>query len=65
MRNLGKEKQNAVMRLEAAQVDAEPLDALPDLVLALMERWRARVANMESLATDQEVPLRDIEAARR
>ena len=32
---------------EAAQIDAPPLDALPDLIPAIMGCWRALVADFE------------------
>jgi len=58
------EKRSAVELLEAAQADAEQLDALLDLTPVLVERWRALVAELESLASNPDVEPGEIDTAR-
>ncbi|MCH7502753.1 MAG: hypothetical protein IIA10_05300 [Proteobacteria bacterium] len=64
LRKLEAEKQDAEDRLRAAQIDAEPLDALPDLVPALVERWRALVADFEGLASNPNAEPGELDTAR-
>ena len=64
LRKLEAEKQGAGERLKAAQIDAEPLDALPDLIPVLVERWRALVADFEGLASNPNVEPGEIDTAR-
>ena len=64
LRKLEAEKQNADERLKAAQIDVAPLDALPDLVPALVERWRALVADFEGLVSNPNVEPGELDTAR-
>ena len=64
LRKLEGEKRSAVDRLEAAQIDAEPLDALPDLVPVLVDRWRALVTDFEGLASNPDAEPGELDTAR-
>lgn len=64
LRKLEADKQDAGERLQAAQIDAEPLDALPDLIPALVECWRALAADFEVLASYPDVEPGVIDTAR-
>ncbi len=64
LRKLEVEKQDAGEHLKAAQIDAEPLDALPDLIPVLVERWRALVNDFEGLASNPKVEPGEIDTAR-
>jgi hypothetical protein len=64
LRKLEAEKQDAGERLKAAQIDTEPLDALPDLVPALVERWCTLVADFEGLASNPNVGPGEMDTAR-
>ena len=64
LRKLEGEKHSAVERLEAARIDVEPLDALPDLVPVLVDRWRALVADFEGLAGNPDVEPGELDTAR-
>ena len=64
LRELEAEKQDAGERLKAAQIDAESLDALPDLVPVLVERWRDLVAEFEGLAGNPDVEPGELDTAR-
>ena len=64
LRKLEAEKQNADERLKAAQIDVAPLDALPDLVPALVERWRALLADFEGLVSNPNVEPGELDTAR-
>ena len=55
---------NVRFRPEAARFDAGPLDALPDLVPALMDRWRALVDDFEGLADNPAVEPGELDTAR-
>ena len=64
LHKLEAEKQDAEERLQAARIEVNPLDALPDLVPACMERWRALVADFEGLATNPHVEPGELDTAR-
>jgi site-specific DNA recombinase len=64
LRKLEADKQDAGERLKAAQIDLEPLDALPDLVPMLVEGWRALVADFEALAGNPNVEPGELDTAR-
>ena len=64
LRKLEADKLDGEDRLRAAQIDAVPLDALSDLVPALVERWRALVADFEGLAGNPDVELGELDTAR-
>ncbi len=64
LRALETDKRDAEKRLEAARIDAGPLDALPDLVPALMDRWRALVDDFEGLAGNPAVEPGELDTAR-
>jgi len=64
LRKLEAETRDAGERLKAAQIDVIPLDALPDLVPALVERWRALVADFEALACNPNVEPGELDTAR-
>ena len=64
LQTLEAEKDDAKQRLHAAQIDQDPLNALPDLVQVLMERWRDLVASFEELATNPHVKPGEIDTAR-
>ena len=64
LRDLECDKYNAEERLSAAQIDWEPLDALPDLVQVLMERWRGLVKDFEALAGNPAVEPGEVDTAR-
>jgi len=64
LRSLEAKKHSATERLEAARIDAAPVAALPDLIPALMERWRALVADFEGLTTNPSVESGELDTAR-
>ncbi len=64
LRNLEAEKQDSAERLKSAQIDVEPLRALPDLVPVMVERWRALVADFEGLAGNPNVEPGELDTAR-
>jgi len=54
LRKLEAEKRDADERLKAAQMDVTRLEALPDLVPVLVERWRALVSDFEGVGGQSE-----------
>ena len=64
LRTLEAEKADAEDRLKVAQIDRGPLDALPDLVPACMERWRGLVTDFEGLASNPDVEPGELDTAR-
>ncbi len=64
LRELEQEKDRAQRRLQLAKIDAAPIAALPDLVPALVKRWRQLVDQIGSLATNRNASLADVETAR-
>ena len=64
LRQLEAAKADASDRLRAAQIDREPMEALPDLVPALVERWRGLVVTIEGLASNPNVEPGELGTAR-
>ena len=64
LRNLEAAKVDANDRLQADQIEREPLDSLPDLIPALVEHWRALVEDFEGLAGNPNVERGELDTAR-
>ena len=64
LRELEQEKNQAERRLQLAKTDTAPIEALPDLVPRLVERWQQLVEQIGTLATNPLASLAEVETAR-